>query len=107
MSKQTAALLLAAAAAAGFTAAPAQAAPTGYIVSVSASDLNLASAAGRRALDARIDAAADRLCGYQGVVSLRDMAAARDCRDTFVKSARSRTRSASVAAAAGTQLASR
>ena len=66
------------------TATPAYAAGTGgttAAVRVSYGDLNLETAAGLRRFDARIRAAADRLCVPNGLTTLRERLAAEACRD--------------------------
>jgi UrcA family protein len=84
-------ILAAAVAAAGlstFTAiGPAMAADAG--VAVQHADLNLATAAGRAALDRRIDRAARHVCGTALTVELDLAAEIADCRADVMASARS------------------
>ena len=58
-----------------------------YVARVESSDLNLSSKAGQATLAHRIDAAADKVCGYTGTVSLRDFTASAACRAGFEKAA--------------------
>lgn len=58
-----------------------------FRVAVQSEDLNLASRSGQAMLANRIDAAADKVCGYTGTVSLRDFTSAANCRHAFQRSA--------------------
>ena len=75
--------------AAAIPAAPAAAGGVeeGYIVTVPYADLNLATADGRARLASRIDAAADGVCGYSGVISLVERQRLSRCRAEFTASA--------------------
>ena len=73
-------------AAAAFTAGPA-AARTGS-VTIGYGDLNLASQAGREALNRRIDGAADQLCGDFAPLELKMNALSRTCRAEILADAR-------------------
>ena len=78
--------------------------PNVFQVSVAAGDLNLASRSGQARLAGRIDAAADQVCGYNGVVALRTQLNAEACRAEFTKVARQQlggTGNSSTMAAAG------
>lgn len=72
------------------TATPAYAAENGTrtaAVRVAYDDLNLQSAAGLRRLDARVRAAAERLCNSSGAVALGEQVAAEACADAAIASA--------------------
>jgi len=69
---------------------------------VSLADLNLQSAAGRRALDQRIQRAADMLCIEPGKVDLDRLADQRDCYRTAMASARLQVRTFDRASSIGT-----
>src|SRR3546814_14755293 len=77
---------------AAFAALPVQAQPNaaeqGFIAFVSYSDLNLASAAGARTLENRIEAAADRICGFTQAPGLVEALRVKSCRDDVLNSAR-------------------
>ena len=77
-------LALAAAAAAIATPAAAQ----GDSITIGYGDLNLASQAGRAALDQRIDGAARQLCGEFSPLELKGMALNRACRAGVLADAR-------------------
>lgn len=83
---------LALAATAAFAAFPVQAQPNaaeeGFVAFVSYSDLNLASAAGARTLENRIEAAADRICGFTKAPGLVEALRVQSCRDDVLNSAR-------------------
>src|SRR3546814_16639410 len=70
---------------AAFAALPVQAQPNaaepGFIAFVSYSDLNLASAAGARPLENRIEAAATRICGLTQAPGLVEASRGSTCRD--------------------------
>src|SRR3546814_17899309 len=76
---------------AAFAALPVQAQPNaaeqGFIAFVSYSDLNLASAAGARTHEHRIDAAADRTCGFTTAPGLVEALPVPSCRDDALHSA--------------------
>ena len=63
-------------------------------VRVAYDDLNLQSAVGLRRLDARVRAAAERLCIPNGLTSLRERAAADACKDEALAAARPQVRRA-------------
>ena len=73
-----------------FAAIPCQAQPSqdGFIAVVPYGDLNLASAAGARTLENRIEAAADRLCGFPEAPGLNESLRVKDCREGVMNSAR-------------------
>lgn len=85
-------IALAALSIAGFAAVPCQAQPDaaeeGFIAFVPYGDLNLASAAGARTLENRIEAAADRICGFPKAPGLAETLRVQDCRDDVLNSAR-------------------
>ncbi len=85
-------IALAALSVAGFAAVPCQAQPgaaeEGFIAFVPYGDLNLASAAGARTLENRIEAAADRICGFPQAPGLTEALRVQDCRDDVLNSAR-------------------
>ena len=85
-------IALTALAMAGFAAFPCQAQPNatedGFIAFVPYGDLNLASAAGARRLEGRIEAAADRICGVPQAPGLAEALRVQDCRDDVLNSAR-------------------
>src|SRR3546814_19840413 len=77
---------------ASFAVLPVQAQPNaaeqGFIAFVSYSDLNLASAAGARTLENRIEVAADRICGFTQAPRLVEALRVHNCRDAGFNSAR-------------------
>ena len=83
---------LAVAAIAVFAALPAQAqtqaAEESFVAFVPYGDLNLASAAGARTLENRIEAAADRICGFTQAPGLAEALRVQSCRDDVLNSAR-------------------
>ncbi|HEV2748262.1 MAG TPA: UrcA family protein [Allosphingosinicella sp.] len=85
-------------------AAPAQAGGGQYAVRVQSDDLNLASRSGQATLADRIGAAADKLCGYAGTVSLREFIASADCRAAFEKAAHGRANAVLAANGRGSSL---
>jgi UrcA family protein len=85
MSRST--FLALAAALAAALATPAAAAQTGS-VTIGYGDLNLASRAGRAALDQRIDGAARQLCGDVSPLELKRVALGRTCRAGVLADAR-------------------
>jgi UrcA family protein len=87
LARLAAALLAAAVPASAIAQSPAFQ-PDAFQISVAAGDLNLASKSGQARLAGRIDAAADRVCGYNGVVALRTQLTAEACRAEFTKVAR-------------------
>ena len=84
-------IALAALSAAAFAAFPCQAqsnaADEGFIAVVPYGDLNLASAAGARTLENRVEAAADRICGFPQAPGLTEALRVQDCRDEVLSSA--------------------
>lgn len=72
-------------AAALVAAAPAQAGT--YSIAVPYGDLNMSTANGRATFAGRVDNAADRLCARNGIISLREMVASRQCRTAFAAQA--------------------
>lgn len=74
--------------------------PAVVIAAVRYGDLDLRSAAGVAQLDARIRAAAGRLCLEPGVKSLDAARAGLECRDALVAAAAAQVRRAVAAAAA-------
>jgi UrcA family protein len=85
MSPRSTFLALAAAAAA--TLATPAVAQTGSVM-IGYGDLNLASRAGRNALDQRIDGAARQLCGESSPLELKRIALGRTCRAGVLADAR-------------------
>ncbi len=85
---------LAFAASAAFAALPAAAQSVqisedgSYRASIHYGDLNLASSAGMRTLEGRVDAAADRICGVAKAPTRAAFKEAADCRDTITSAAR-------------------
>jgi UrcA family protein len=59
-----------------------------FVVFVAYDDLNLASAAGARTLENRIDAVADRMCGTPKAPGLAETRRLDGCRASVTKSAR-------------------
>jgi UrcA family protein len=64
-------------------------------VTIGYGDLNLASRAGRAALDQRIDGAARQLCGESSPLELKMVALGRSCRAGVLADARSQLASSS------------
>ena len=85
---------LAIAAAAAFAALPVAAQTVqisedgSYRATVHYGDLNLASAAGRRTLEGRIEAAADKICGFAQAPTLSAFQEVQDCRNSIKSAAR-------------------
>ena len=77
--------------------APAAAAPAPQAISVSYSDINVASTTGRQALDSRIIHAARTVC-ENGGNDVRSLSAEARCIDTAVAAARSKVYPASASA---------
>ena len=75
------------------TVSPAYATESGVLVSYE--DLNLNSAAGRAALEARINRAATRVCGTANILELDIAAGVNACREDAIAAAREQLRSAS------------
>ena len=69
-------------------------APATVVATVRYDDLNLRTAAGVERLNARIRAAADRLCIEPGVKGLDSRLAGIECRDALIAAAAPRVRSA-------------
>jgi UrcA family protein len=69
-------------------------APATIVATVRYDDLNLRSAAGVERLNARVRAAAERLCIEPGVKSLDASLAGLECRDALIAAAAPRVRSA-------------
>jgi UrcA family protein len=102
-------LVSAALAAAALIAAPAAAAPEGstYLVFVPHGDLDLATPAGERTLERRLDAAARSVCETGS--TLREKIAAQSCRAAFARAGQPRISEArrDAGRTMGMQLASR
>lgn len=82
-------LVTLAAAAVAFSAIPCQAqSPADGTVLVPYGDLNLASASGAAALERRIKAAANRICGTEQAPGLAETLSVQGCRDDVFESAR-------------------
>jgi UrcA family protein len=75
-------------AAAAFAAVPAFAQDAKTSILVPFGDLNLASAEGSAALDARVKAASRKICGVAQAPGLTEMLALQSCRASVLESAR-------------------